>query len=157
MPEVPRIQIKPFHELSLKQLHACLMLRAEVFVVDQRICVEADPDALDPQCHHVLAWRGDELVGTARLLPLQEDKGIKVGRVAVGRDDQRQGIGSQMMRHIQSWIASQQGTSGVMSAQAHLERWYAGLGWVREGDRYTEAQIDHVRMVYRPQPADRHA
>lgn len=150
MVEPVAIEIKPFDALSLQELHACLLLRAEIFVVDQRICVEADPDEFDPLCHHVLCWIGQSLAGTARLLPIEDGRVIKVGRVAVHRDHQRRGLGSAMMRSVQDWIAVEPGRSGVMSAQAYLERWYAALGWRREGGNYIEAEIDHLRMTYPP-------
>ena len=38
------------------------------------------------------------------------------------------------------------GRPAKMSAQAHLESWYAGLGWVVVGDPYFEANIPHIAM-----------
>jgi len=147
-----RIEIKPFDELTLRELHACLKLRGEVFVVGQQICAVADVDELDPSAHHVMLWRGDELFGTARLLRNDQGNTIKVGRVAVTASHRGGGLGTSMMRAIHDWIVQQSGSAvGVMSAQAYLEPWYARLGWVREGTSYFEAGIDHVTMRYTPE------
>ena len=146
-----RIEIKPFDELTLRELHACYRLRGEVFVVGQQICSEPDVDELDPHCHHVMIWLGDELVGTARLKPVGEDAYIKVGRVAIAEAHRGRGLGSSMMRAIQAWIGQVPGRSGTMSAQAHLERWYGSLGWISNSSVYMEAGIAHIQLLYPPE------
>ena len=143
-----RIEIKPFGELTLKQLHACLKLRGEVFVVGQRICAVPDVDEHDPAAHHVMMWLDGELIGTARLMLLDEGKTVKVGRVGVDQRYRGRGFGGSMMRAIQRWIEQEPGRKGKMSAQAHLERWYAGLGWIRNGTEYMEAGIPHLELYY---------
>lgn len=155
MTEAIRIEIKPFNELTLVELHACLKLRGEVFVVGQQICAVPDVDECDPDAHHVMMWLGNELVGTARLLTLDKDKDkyIKVGRVAVARARRGRGLGSSMMRAIHAWIGEVPGRYGDMSAQADLERWYGHLGWLREGTIYMEAGIEHIEMYLPPQNA----
>lgn len=98
------IEIKPFDDLGLRELHACLMLRGEAFVVGQQIYQVADVDEQDPLCHHVLMRVGEELVGTARLLPTDGNMVIKVGRVAVSENWRGRGLGGDMMRAVQAWI-----------------------------------------------------
>ena len=136
--------------LSAADLHACLKLRGEVFVVQQQICAVPDVDELDPQCCHAMLRVGSELVATARLLPLEPGAIVKVGRVAVAVDHQRQGQGTALMQAVQQWIGNVHGRSGKMSAQAHLEPWYTRLGWQREGEVYQEAGIAHLQMTYHP-------
>lgn len=152
MSEKSPVVIKPFDALSLRELHACFKLRGEVFVVGQGICVVPDVDDDDPKCHHAMLWVGDELVGTARLLPKEGGQTIKVGRVAVGQAWRGRGMGVALMRGVQDWIAPGSGKGpgrvGVMSAQAHLERWYQALGWVTVGEVYQEAEIDHLDMQW---------
>ncbi|MEM1356430.1 MAG: GNAT family N-acetyltransferase [Planctomycetota bacterium] len=142
------VLIKPFGALSLLELHACYKLRGEVFVVGQQICCEAEVDEIDPRCHHVMLWRGGDLAGTARLLPIEGGAVVKVGRVAVGEGYRGRGLGRALMRGVQAWIDGVPGRTGVMSAQAYLEGWYTQLGWRSVGGRYDEAQIPHVKMVY---------
>ena len=146
MAESPPVIIKPFEELSLHELHACLKLRGEVFIVGQQIYCEPDVDEVDPLCHHAMLWQGDELAGTARLLPVKNGRVIKVGRVAVGEPYRGRGLGVALMRAVQDWIAREPGRSGVMSAQGYLKGWYTALGWRPVGEHYDEAGIDHVEM-----------
>ena len=148
MAELDGIAIKPFAALTLTELHACLKLRGEVFVVSQRICEVPDVDEYDPACHHVMLWREGELVGTARFMTLGSPAVIKLGRVAVSEAHQRKGLGTTLMRGVQDWITAQPGRQGVMHAQQHLESWYTTLGWRREGGPFSEAGIEHVKMRY---------
>jgi len=142
------ILIKPFDGLSLAELHACLKLRGEVFVVDQQICSVPDVDELDPACHHAMLVHGGKLIGTARLLPIDGGAVIKVGRVAIAKDYRSQGFGSRLMAGLHEWIAQVPGRTGLMNAQAHLEEWYHTMGWRREGEVFTEAGIPHLKMLY---------
>jgi len=136
-------EARPFDDLSVRELYALLQLRDEVFVVGQRITAEPEVDGLDPQCWHVIGRdAAGQVVATARLF-LDVDP-VKVGRIAVHPSLQRQGVGGQLMAFLHARIGPR---SAAMSAQAHLESWYAGHGWRRVGDGYFEANIPHVRMV----------
>lgn len=146
----PDITIKPFDRLSLLELHDCLRLRSEVFVVGQRVCEVPDVDEYDLACHHVLLRVGGEVVGTARLLPIDGGAVVKVGRVAVDQAHRGRGLGTALMQAVNEWIDEAAVGSGVMSAQAHLADWYTRLGWRVVGGVYAEAGIDHVKMVCGP-------
>lgn len=115
----------------------------------QGICCVPDVDAYDALCHHAMLWRAEQLIATARLLPMDAGKVVKVGRVAVAEAYRRQGLGGALMRAVQDWVVAQPGRSGVMAAQAYLAGWYAGLGWEQVGGVFIEAGIEHVTMTYR--------
>lgn len=134
--------VKPFDRLSLNELHEIMRLRNEVFVVGQKITCEPEVDGLDPECEHAMLYEGEVLVGTARIFAQRDP--IVVGRVAVCTDRQRGGLGSILMRAVQEHLGQRAAT---LHAQAHLEAWYARLGWRRVGDVFFEAEIPHVTMV----------
>lgn len=117
-------------------------------MVGQKITSEPEVDGADPDFHHAFG-RDDRgrVVATARLT-LDRDP-VKVGRVAVHPDLQRTGVGSALMAEVQRILGAR---AAVMNAQAHLEPWYARLGWRREGDSFFEAEIKHVRMVWPASP-----
>lgn len=134
---------KPFDELTLRELYALLWLRDEVFVVGQKITAESEVDGEDPHCTHVIGRSADgKIVATARVF--LEVSPVKVGRVAVHPQLQGQGVGTQLMRYVNDLIGDRPAT---MSAQAHLQRWYTSVGWRGVGAVYTEAEIDHLKMV----------
>ncbi len=136
---------KPFGDLTLLELHDLLWLRNEVFVVGQQITSEPEVDGLDPLCTHVLGRDANGvMVGTARLFMAVDP--IKVGRIAVSRDLQRTGVGTQLMHYVHAVIGDR---PAAMSAQQYLQAWYGGLGWIADSGVYDEAGIPHVHMVRR--------
>ncbi len=140
---------RPFHELSLMELHDILWLRNEVFVVGQKITCEPEVDGRDPECVHVFGRdRDGRVVATARVFLAGEV--VKVGRVAVARDLQRGGVGSALMERVHQVIGDR---AAALSAQAYLRGWYQRLGWQPVGEEYDEAEIPHIWME-RSAPAE---
>ncbi len=137
-----RVVAKQFQELTLLELHNLYYLRNVVFVVGQRITAVPEIDDLDPHSHHFLGTLDGELVATARAFR-QGDVWV-VGRVAVATDRQGEGLGTDLMQQVADWLGDR---PAELHAQAHLEGWYASLGWRRVGEIYEEAEIPHVTMV----------
>ena len=134
---------KPFAELTLDELYDVLWLRDIVFVVGQGITAECEVDGEDRACTHVIGRDAQgKVVATARLFLHKSP--VKVGRVAVHTDLQRGGHGSALMQYVNDVVGDR---PAAMSAQAHLEPWYARMGWQRVGDVYDEANIPHVKMI----------
>jgi ElaA protein len=136
-------RFEPYDALGRDALYELLQLRCEVFVVGQAITAVPEIDGRDPACTHARLFEGDALVGTARLV--ESDEPISVGRVAVHPDRQREGIGTYLMERIQARLGDRR---AELHAQAHLEDWYASLGWERVGDVFMEAEMPHVHMVW---------
>lgn len=145
-----RFRLIPWAELTKDELYAILHLRDLVFVVGQGITCEPEVDGRDPECDHVMVWRGAQLIGTARVFPRCDP--LVIGRVAVHGDFQRGGYGTWMMEQLRDALGD---VASELHAQAHLEAWYTRLGWQRVGDLFYEAEIPHVMMVRGPQASKR--
>ncbi|HTR49573.1 MAG TPA: GNAT family N-acetyltransferase [Kofleriaceae bacterium] len=133
-----------FDELAAGTLYDLLALRSRVFVVEQR-CAYDDLDGLDRVARHVWASDGDRVAAYLRILPA----GVKyaelgIGRVVVAPAYRGTGLGRELMRR---GIAAAGGAPIRLGAQAHLERFYAELGFQRASDVYDEDGIPHVEMV----------
>lgn len=138
-----------FAALGADDLYDALALRAAVFVVEQN-CPYLDPDGADRHSAHLLG-RNDEGVLVAYLRVV--DPGIKyaepaIGRVAIAAAMRGAGLGRELMaeglrRCGQCWP----GRAIALGAQAHLERFYASLGFARRGQPYVEDGIPHVQML----------
>ena len=136
--------LRTFDELTAAQLYAIVQLRERVFVVEQR-CTYLDADGLDREAKHLWAERGGEVVAYLRILPA----GVKYAEVAIGRvvtahAARGGGLGRELMRRgIEAC-----GPGAIrISAQAHLEDWYAQLGFHRASDIYDEDGIAHIDML----------
>lgn len=134
-----------FAELRPDALYGILRLRSEVFVVEQD-CVYLDTDGRDTEPSAMHWWvedRGD-VVACARLL-FEPDGGSQIGRVVTRVSHRRRGLGAQLVRAALAVAPP----PVAVHAQAHLQRWYAGFGFVREGDEFLEDGIPHVLMFVR--------
>ncbi len=138
-----------FHQLSLDDLYDLLVLRGRVFVVEQN-CPYLDPDGLDRQAWHLLGRdEGGRLQAVLRVV----DPGCKyaepsIGRVVTSLEARGRGAGRALMveglrRCAEAWP----GQGIRISAQAHLQRFYASLGFDVVGLPYLEDDIPHLEML----------
>ena len=88
----------------------------------------------------------------AHLRVLAEDDGaVRIGRVAVDGAHRRGGYGRRLMGEALTHARENApGAEVRIDAQAHLEQWYASMGFETVGGLFMEAGIEHVAMVLRP-------
>ena len=145
----PTWSVVPAADLDVPTLYDVLVLRAEVFVVEQE-CAYLDPDGLDllAGTRHLLARHRDgALVAYARVLaPGAAYDAPRVGRVIVAERGRGRRLGRELMdRALQVCADDHPGLAVELGGQAHLEAFYASLGFV-PGERYVEDGIPHVWM-----------
>ena len=142
-----KIEIKRFKELSLLDLYKSLSLRNQVFIVEQN-CVYQDIDGYDEEAMHVMLYENDDLVAYARIF----DKGIKyetasIGRVVVSPKKRNLNLGHVLVNAAIQAIHENFETEEItISAQEHLQKFYAAHGFVTTSDMYLEDDIPHVQM-----------
>lgn len=139
----PETQLRRGHLLTAAELYAIWRIRESVFALEQKI-IEPDVDGRDllPDTHHLWVDDADGIVSYLR--SYVDGEGRHIGRVCTRADARSQGHSGRLMTEAHRiWGDS----PIVVHAQAHLEDWYAGLGYVRTGDNFSEAGIDHVPMV----------
>ena len=142
-----KTEIKRFKELSLLDLYKYLSLRNQVFIVEQN-CVYQDIDGYDEEAMHVMLYENDDLVAYARIF----DKGIKyetasIGRVVVSPKKRNLNLGHVLVNAAIQAIHENFETEEItISAQEHLQKFYAAHGFVTTSDMYLEDDIPHVQM-----------
>jgi len=140
-----------FDALSTRALYELLVLRSQVFVLEQH-CVYLDPDGLDTEVLH-LQGRGADggLQAYARLVP-PLSKGPQqtepmIGRVVTAPGARGAGQGRALMQQALLQCARLwPGQAISINAQAHLQGFYASLGFVVTSAPYDEDGIEHVDM-----------
>lgn len=145
-------EFKPFSELTLNEFHDIIQLRIEVFVVEQD-CPYQDLDGKDKKCYHMICRNGPgDLVGTLRILPAGlAYKEIAIGRVVLNQSVRGANQGHSIMKKAMKFIAEEFGESAIrISAQKHLEKFYASHQFKSTGKEYLEDGIPHIEMLYEP-------
>ena len=137
-----------FGELGVDNLYDALQLRCRVFVLEQGPYL--DPDGLDRQAWHLLGRDAQgALIAYLRLV----DPGARydepsIGRVITAPQARGSGLGRALMvEGVAGCERHWPGRAIRISAQAHLERFYGALGFVRVGDDYLEDHIPHLEML----------
>ena len=137
-----------FESLGVDNLYDALALRCRVFVLEQGPYL--DPDGLDRQAWHLL---GRDAQGTLQAYLRSVDPGAKyaepsMGRVVTSPELRGSGLGRRLVAEgVARCDAAWPGQGMRISAQAHLERFYGGWGFVRVGEPYLEDGIPHLEMV----------
>jgi ElaA protein len=142
-------QFKHFSELTLHEFHDLVALRIAVFVVEQN-CPYQELDGKDKKCYHLICRNGaGEIIGTLRILPPgigYEEVGI--GRVVIAEHARGNKTAHEMMRKSLEFIQEEFGIVSIkLSAQKHLEMFYAAHNFVSTGKEYLEDGIPHVEMI----------
>lgn len=142
------IKVKTFKELTLTELYNILMLRSEVFVVEQD-CVYQDIDGKDQKALHVLGYNSNQLVAYTRLFkPGDYFNEASIGRVVVAQNQRQHKFGYAIMKASIDTINTYYNETKIkISAQMYLKRFYNNLEFIEVGEQYLEDNIPHIAML----------
>jgi ElaA protein len=125
-------------------LAGALALREEVFCREQGVPVEEEVDGRDGEAVHLLAFDGERVIGTLRLL--FDGTAVKVGRVAVDRGWRRRGVAAAMLEEALAEARRRGCTRARLASQVDAVAVYEGAGFAVESNVFVEAGIPHVWM-----------
>ena len=122
-------------------------LRTEVFVEEQGVSQALEWDEDDARSvHAVLRNRMGLPVATGRLLPAVEGVS-KIGRMAVKRKLRGLKLGDHVLTGLLDAARQRGDREVVLHAQCTAENFYQRQGFIRRGDVFQEAGMDHVDMA----------
>lgn len=124
------------------QIEDCKALRREVFVREQGVSLAEEEDGCDAQAVHLALYLNGELAATARLFP----QTWLVGRVAVAKGERGTGLGRKLMEEVFRYALVHGAACVHVHAQRQAVPFYEALGFVSEGEPFSEAGIEHLPM-----------
>jgi predicted GNAT family N-acyltransferase len=134
------------------ELNACIDLRRSVFVEEQDVPEDRELDGLDGEATHLLAWDGYP-VGTLRVRDYGTDEkgnGVaKLERVAVEASRRGEGIGRELMAHVEAHCAAGGYDVVHLEAQVPVVEFYERLGYTVTSEEFEDAGIPHRSMEKR--------
>jgi ElaA protein len=138
---------KRFDELTNTELYLILAMRQEVFAVEQKI-LYVGADGFDPVAWHLFSIENGHVLAYARVFaPGVKSDAAVFGRVLTAPDFRNQGLGKLLVVTALERIKSQFGDTPVeIAAQAHLETYYANLGFKPVGLPFYEVGVAHIKM-----------
>ena len=123
-------------------------VRRTVFIDEQDVPAALEMDEKDDAARHLVAYDGEQPVGTARLREPQPGVG-KVERVAVIASYRERGLGMRLMTELEVLAAELGHVELRLHAQTSVEGFYHKLGYTTVSDVFEEAGIPHVAMEKR--------
>jgi predicted GNAT family N-acyltransferase len=131
-------------------------LRQSVFVKEQAVPAELEWDEHDAvSIHAVAADQEGNILGTGRLLPTDNCRIARIGRMAVLKENRHVGIGTAILEKLLQQAQAQGTTEIVLHAQLSAEGFYRRFGFAPSGSHFIEAGIPHVEMRRALRPARR--
>ena len=128
-----------------REVEAALALRHAVFCSEQGVPLADELDCRDGEATHLVALDGAMVVGTCRLLSEPGDS-VRLGRLAVGAEARRRGIGAALLRAAEAEARAAGARRIVLAAQTAARGLYAAEGYAEHGEPFDDAGIEHVRM-----------
>jgi predicted GNAT family N-acyltransferase len=140
------------------ELALAMAIRTEVFVDEQHVPAQLEADEDDARAVHLLAWYGEHLVGTARLV--HEGPGFAglapalgpvahLGRIAVRANARGHRVGAALVHALHEQAAAGGASVAYLGAQEHAVGFYRRLGYTVFGPPFDDAGIVH-RHMWRP-------
>jgi predicted GNAT family N-acyltransferase len=137
------LKVKVFDSSNAVLHDEALKIRMKVFVegqhVDPSLEVENEAD-----CTHYLLYLDDRPVATARWR--QTPKGIKLERFAMLKEYRNKGYGSVLLEKVMEDILPLK-QKIYLHSQLKAVSYYRQQGFVKQGEIFQEAGIDHYLMV----------
>ena len=127
------------------EMEAALAVRIRVFVAEQSVPAEEELDEEDATATHAIARHNGLVIGTGRLL-IREEGTCQIGRMAVDQPWRRRGVGGQLLLYLELEARSQGMSHVMLHAQVYVKSFYAGHGYLEQGEVFLEAGIPHIEM-----------
>ena len=135
--------VKPFEELTTRELYEILKVRAAVFVVEQEICYQ-DMDDIDFSATHVALWCDNQIVAYSRVFKDEAPGAWHIGRVLTTQRNKNYGL--QVMKEAIK-VAKILGAEQIkIEAQSYATGFYEKLGFRICSDEFLIDGIWHKRM-----------
>jgi radical SAM protein (TIGR04043 family)/putative N-acetyltransferase (TIGR04045 family) len=121
-------------------------IRKEVFVREQRLFAETDVDENDAKSVHLAAKWNNEIVGTVRVFPVNNNGHWVGGRLAVRNGFRNTGAGELLVREAVAFVKSR----GCIKFTAHIQvenvPFFSRIGWETVGPVKDYYGIPHQLM-----------
>jgi len=133
------------------EYYSARSIREDVFIAGQKVPREIELDEYENTATHILAVEDGHPVGTARWRYTNE--GVKLERFAVPGPNRGKGVGVALVEFALNELREEPVI--YLNAQEQVISFYEKLNFEGVEDIFYEADIPHLKMVYRPLDKDK--
>jgi predicted GNAT family N-acyltransferase len=138
------IEVKRFTTQDKVLAEQAFSIRRKVFVDEQGVDRNLEYDKEDQSNHYLLLLAGKP-IATARRR--ETEKGIKLERFAVLPEFRNRGFGEIILAEVLKDVM-QTGKTIYLHSQSRAVPFYERNGFVKEGEKFVEAGIEHYYMKF---------
>ena len=121
-------------------------VRNEVFVIEQGVSESDEYDNFEPSANHYLIRKNGNSCGVARWR--KTEKGVKLERFAVLQKYRGCGVGKRLVEEVVKDVLPLK-LSIYLHAQIQVVDFYEKLNFIKEGNLFEEAGIQHYLMSFK--------
>jgi predicted GNAT family N-acyltransferase len=129
---------------SFEQLEVAYHIRYLVFVQEQNCPVADEFDAYDTVASHILVYKDDQPIATARWRNV--DGIAKFERICVLQSQRKNGVGKVLVEALEERARKRGLQKAMLHGQTQAEGFYHKLGYITGSGPFMEDGIPHVRM-----------
>lgn len=127
------------------EMNDVFKIRTDVFVTEQQVPLENEIDEFEDVSTHIIGYdENHQPIATARYR--QYEDMAKIERVAVVKEQRKNGIGRQLMEFLEEQIKQEGYTFVTLNGQIQAQAFYESLGYSPTGDVFLEENIEHITM-----------
>lgn len=132
------LELKNYKDITKE----CIELRREVFIIEQNVPIELELEAQEDRFIHCCLFLDDLLIAYARVFLSTP---VSFGRVCVKKEYRHFGYGKKIMEYAEQQIPLHR-IEIQIHAQLTAVPFYESLGYTCFGQKFSEANIDHILM-----------
>ena len=121
-----------------------LLIRDEVFIIEQNCPKEIERDEFDEHALHLIVYVDEEPAATGRIW--YDEPGFRIGRLAVRKQFRGQKIGDLALRLLLYKTFSLGAQKIDIHAQSYLVQFYKKFGFTPHGEQLAGSGIPHFAM-----------
>lgn len=137
--------------LGLERMEEIAPIRRKVFGTELGFPEDILFDEADETAIHALAYKDINRtipVASGRLYKTEEED-YKIGRIAVIKEERKQGFGDFIVRMLVDKALMMGADRVIVGSQPHAVQFYEKIGFQRTGETYVEAGVEHTLLEIR--------
>lgn len=119
-------------------------IRKTVFHVELGISESELFDKYDESCDHFLIFDGKNIVGSVRVISIDEK--IKIERMAILKNFRTKNHGETCISQIKEYYSTRGFSKIILDSIYSVKKFYQKCGFIEEGTIFQRVGIDHIRM-----------
>ena len=119
-------------------------IRKTVFYVELGISESELFDKYDESCDHFLIFDGKNIVGSVRVISIDEK--IKIERMAILKNFRTKNHGKTCISHLKEYYSTKEFSKIILDSIYSVKGFYQKCGFIEEGMLFQRVGIDHIRM-----------